>query len=628
MAKKAQQQIEPKPAANTKPPILGVNVKGELRDIDLSKVIDPQGPSDRIPRPGDAEAIDALAGSMRETGQLQPVMLEELADGRFARVFGRRRIAAARKLGWTTIRASVVTPLPDDVRRTIVAVENVQRQDLTPAEETLAVGELMELQALPAAVQLAKPLLAGPVEWHGKVVTPSMTSLAPKHLQQVRPLVLSDHRVRAIASELVAAMLGKTPQWVRDRMYIGRLDEAGRKAVLEGRLPLAHAREIAKVGDEKLRAQLAKDYAAGGSDSISDVEPGQLADLQLEVRRHVFALSTAPWNLEVGFAGRQACEGCKHNSATNPGLFEVGGEVSLNMVGGRGTYDSGDANSQRVIEKGICTLPSCYQDKLRAAKAAISTHAKRIVELEISAAKVKGQNKPAMRGGINPQSPAEMAKESLSKAKEKVPAFVKDSALRRKIEDRRNQQARSPRKVASDPKAKQRAELEEAKRNAGYKLNDAREKRVKTLESAIIDSLKTKPGARALMHLVVETGPWKRAMGNGPNARRAAQGPELQELFRLVQSPSLEGLLKIEKAGGFKFALLSPISWHLRDKELVDVLATAMGIDLGEPPTLEQFLPAKFRKAKAPAAAEAQDEDADLDDAGEAAQESDQEDSE
>ncbi len=596
----ASPSIEPRP--ESKPLILGVDLKGELLDVELTKVIDPAGTPDRLARDGDEVAIENLARSMRETGQLQPVMLERLVDGRFARVFGRRRIAAARKLGWTHIRASVVPPLPDNVRRTIVAVENVQRQDLTPAEETLAVAELMELQAISAAVQYGRPLSLHCGAWGNVICTPDTTraiaEMPAKQQAANRRDLLLDHNVRNIAAELVAAMLGKAASWVRDRMYIGRLDQDGRKAVLDGRLPLAHAREIAKVSDDGLRKRLAKDYAAGGSDSISRTEPGKLSELQDEVRKHVFALWTAPWNPEIEFAGKSACTGCQFNSTTNPGLFEVGGKVSLSMIGGRGTWDAGDADAVKVREGGVCTLPSCYQEKLRAAKGAISTHAKRIVELEISAKKAKGGKQWKIAG----VSPKDSAQAVLAAAKDRVPEYVKDSALAKKIEDRRKLGSPSRPKVHSDPKAKERAELAEAKSQASYKLRDARMVRVKKLETAIIDSLKTKPGSLALMHLVVETGPWKKGMGKGPTARKAAHGPELQQLLRLVKSPSLEGLIKIEKAGGFKFGLLDP--WNMNDKELVDVVATAMGIDLGNAPTLEQFLPAKFRTAKKAAAVE------------------------
>lgn len=393
-------------------PLLGVDVKGELRDIELAKVVDPDGPSDRLPRPGDGAAIEQLARSMRECGQLQPVMVEVVNPGRaesYRRVFGRRRIAAARSLGWTTIRASVVAELAPDVRRTIVAIENVQRQDLTPAEETLAVDELLKLQAYTAAKRVRATMTVGPDL--GRVVDDDVIARCEAsgggNPLRHREILLQDAKVRLEATEQVAAMLGKPASWVRDRMYIGRLSEHARGLVLSGKLPLAHAREIAKVGDEAKRDRLARAFAAGGPESISDVEAGQLADLQMEVRRSVFALCEAPWKLSLPFAQTPACDGCPHNSANNPGLFEHGGTASKTMVGGKGTYDSIEADHFRAVKAGICTLPGCYEQKLRAAKAAITAAARRIVD--------------------DKKKPSEA----------KVPAYVDDAALTRKVNERR-----------------------------------------------------------------------------------------------------------------------------------------------------------------------------------------------
>jgi ParB/RepB/Spo0J family partition protein len=234
-------------------PILGVDLKGELKDIPLHQVVDPDGTPDRMQRPGDEAAIAQLARSMRECGQLQPVMVEVLNQGKaeaYRRVFGRRRIAAARSLGWTTIRASVVGELPADVRRTVVAIENVQRQDLTPAEETLAVDELMRLQAFAATRQFNSRLGPECGAHAGKLVTDGLLADITGASDQVQRAaqhdLLLDHRVRGIAAELVAAMLGKPASWVRDRLYIGRLGEAAKKLVLDGKLPLAAPAAIAK----------------------------------------------------------------------------------------------------------------------------------------------------------------------------------------------------------------------------------------------------------------------------------------------------------------------------------------------------------------------------------------------
>lgn len=424
VAEKPKKQASAKTAQVESKPILGVDLKGELQDIELSRIVDPKGTADRIEREGDQDKIDQLAETMREVGQLQPVMVEQLVDGRYCRVFGRRRIAAARQNKWYSIRAIVVPPLPDDVRRTIVAIENVQRQDLTPAEETLAVDELMQLQAPSAAVQFNKPLLDICGIFANRMLTTEdrekISRMGPEHQAAARHDILLDHRVRNVAAELVAAMLGKPATWVRDRLYIGRLSEKSKKLVLDGLLPLAHAREIAKLADPVQRDRLAKDFAAGGSDSIGDTEAGPLEDLQDEVRKTVFSLHVVPWKLDQEVGDKRACAGCPHNSLSNPGLFEHGGEVSTKMVAGRGSnWESAEADSAKVQESGVCSLPSCYAEKLRTAKAAISAATKRIVD-----------------GGKKP-------------SEAKVPSFVDTNALNKKVNERRDSSGRRTHSASS-----------------------------------------------------------------------------------------------------------------------------------------------------------------------------------
>lgn len=573
-SKKSKKSVEskketPPPTPLAVKPILGVDLKGELLDVPLEVVIDPAGPADRLPRPGDDAAIEQLARSMAECGQLQPVMLERLVDGRFCRVFGRRRIAAVRRLGWATIRASVVPPLPDDVRRTIVAIENVQRQDLTPAEETLAVDELMLLQAIPAARQLGKPLLEGCGAWSGRTAS-AATSFEEAGAEAKAALshdALLDHRVRGIAAELVAAMLGKPASWVRDRLYIGRLSDKSKRLVLEGKLPLAHAREISKVADEKQRDELAKDYAAGGSDSIGDTEAGPLEDLQEEVRKSVFALNVVPWQRGVAFAGKRPCDGCPHNSATNPGLFEGGGAVSTHMVGGRGTYDSADATSAKVAEAGICTLPACYADKLRAAKAAIGATAKRIVD-----------------GGKKP-------------ADAKVPAYVSPAALEAKVRQRRSlEKPKAPKKAGPTPQQK----AAEAKRDAKDKVEEEMRDRVEKVEPLVAKALAKIPGAWSLFKVFMDNELVRKTQGS--DRAKAMASPGLKRLLDLLAKPSLEAFAEMEKGCGRKYDLF--ISWYDGTSGLAEAVAEALGIDveaeIGPRPKVEDFLP-KTDGAAAPA---------------------------
>ncbi|MFO0833690.1 MAG: ParB/RepB/Spo0J family partition protein [Phycisphaerales bacterium] len=572
-ANRARKHTKPAAAKATEPqaeapPILGVDLKGELLDVELAKIIDPKLPSDRLERDGDDERVRHLAKSMSEVGQLQPVMLERLVDGRFARVFGRRRVSAARILKWDTIRAVVVPPLPDDVRRTVVAVENVQRQDLTPAEETLAVSELLELQAVPAAVQYARPLAEHCGAWSNRTVTrecaDDVHAMNAEQQRANRHDLLLDHRVRGIACELVAAMLAKPATWVRDRMYLLRLPDKARKLVLDGKLPLAHAREIAKLADEKRRAELAEDYAAGGDMSISDSEPGKLEELQEDVRRSVFALNVVQWKLEVPFAGKPPCMGCPHNSISSPGLFEHGGDVSKDMKAGRGTYASIDA--AKASDAGVCTLPSCYETKLRSAKAAISAAAKKIVDRHTPK---KGE--PAAK----PIS---------------VPEYVDPKALDKKVRDRKACSGGRTAASKVDPRAKARDAAAARKREAEGKLDAALEDRATKARKAIDAALAKIPGAALLLDLLLRTKAFE-GMSNSydrKKARRVASSPAVASAIRKLKKPTLQHFLAIEKEHRGRLDSIS--TWADRDNGFVDVLAKALGVDVEPAPTLDQFL--------------------------------------
>lgn len=554
-------------------PVLGVNLKGELRDVPLSKVIDPQGASDRVERPGDAERIAQMAASMAEVGQLQPVMLEELADGRFCRVFGRRRIAAARLNKMETIRAVVVPPLGEDVRRTVVAVENVQRQDLTPPEETLAVAELIELVAFDAAVQLGKPIDGGPIELQGKIMTREMVLARTGNNGQTRQwrylLLHGDHRVRSIAYELVAAMLAKPVTWVRDRAYIGRLSEAAQKLVREGKLPLAHAREIAKVADAAVRDELAKDYAAGGAASISDIEPGRHDSLREEVNRRLFALHVVPWKLDVPFADQRACTGCPHNSLSHPGLFDHGGHASLEMRGGIGTpYKFSDATSKEVRSAGVCTLSSCYESKHREARRMLAGAAKAIVE---------NKGRPASR---------------FMDAAEKV---LRNKAIEDRVAERRaamknRTHSHNPKKIEKDPAQQKR----EAKKKAEGEWSKAMVEYARKLEPKLAAALAKTPGAWVMYHLLIESPLYRATQGGSDKAvAKAMNDPRLARAINLASGGvSLASILELEKLCGRNLNLLD--TWYDGESGWADRVAKNWNIPHDAPPVVEDFLPAEF----------------------------------
>lgn len=78
--------------------------------------------------------MEALASSMRQYGLQQPILITAKGSktGRFMVVDGRRRVEAARLLGWTTIRAILL--LPEQVPADLSLIMNTHRLNLNPVE--------------------------------------------------------------------------------------------------------------------------------------------------------------------------------------------------------------------------------------------------------------------------------------------------------------------------------------------------------------------------------------------------------------------------------------------------------------------------------------------------------------
>ena len=101
------------------------------------ELIDPSENNPRIR----LEGIEELTESIRTHGLLQPLVVRRKGD-RFTLVAGHRRFAAVLGLGWASVLAVIREETAEDAY-VLTLVENLQRDDLTPREESEALGELV-----------------------------------------------------------------------------------------------------------------------------------------------------------------------------------------------------------------------------------------------------------------------------------------------------------------------------------------------------------------------------------------------------------------------------------------------------------------------------------------------------
>ena len=88
-------------------------------------------------------ALDDLAESIRIHGIIQPLTVRRLASGYYQIIAGERRWRAAKSAGLTEIPA-VIIEADDRKVMELGLIENLQREDLNPAEEARGYRTLME----------------------------------------------------------------------------------------------------------------------------------------------------------------------------------------------------------------------------------------------------------------------------------------------------------------------------------------------------------------------------------------------------------------------------------------------------------------------------------------------------
>lgn len=153
-----------------------------------------------VPNPGQPrrvfgeEALSELADSIRAHGVVQPLIVRELAKGKYELIAGERRLRAAKLAGLDRVPV-LVKDYDEEQSAEIALIENLQREDLNPAEEGEAYRSLMKKygytqERLAEAVGKSRPYVANMLRLAGlpKEVLEKLASGALT-VGQVRPLL-------------------------------------------------------------------------------------------------------------------------------------------------------------------------------------------------------------------------------------------------------------------------------------------------------------------------------------------------------------------------------------------------------------------------------------------------------
>jgi ParB family chromosome partitioning protein len=202
-------------------------------------------PSKQPRRFFDPEKLEQLAESIRQHGILEPILVRSLPGDVYELVAGERRYRAAQLAGLKEVPI-VARELSDQEALQFALIENLQREDLNPVEETEGMLDLLTLKL-------------------GCSQEDILDALAQMATAQKKRIELSGNVSRWIETiaEVLDSMLGLTPESFRtSRLPLLKLPAEVLTALREGKIEFTKARAIARVKDEDQRSDLLKQTIA------------------------------------------------------------------------------------------------------------------------------------------------------------------------------------------------------------------------------------------------------------------------------------------------------------------------------------------------------------------------------
>ncbi|XGV94284.1 MAG: ParB/RepB/Spo0J family partition protein (plasmid) [Leptolyngbya sp. BL-A-14] len=190
----------------------------------------------------DPQKITQLAESIKEHGILEPLLVRPVSDGNYELIAGERRLRAAKDAGLTEVPI-VIRDFNDKQALQVSLIENLQREDLNPVEETEGLLQLL-------AVELDKP-------------QSDVVSLLHRMLDESKGKV--PHNVMGNSETTVIQQIFNeiaSMEWqsfVSNRLPLLNLQEDVLEALRQGKLEYTKARAIARIKDDSQRRTLLKD---------------------------------------------------------------------------------------------------------------------------------------------------------------------------------------------------------------------------------------------------------------------------------------------------------------------------------------------------------------------------------
>ena len=228
------------------------------------------------------QKLAELAESIKKQGVIEPIVVRELARGHFEIIAGARQYRAAKLAGLKSLPARRVQ-LTDEQALEVMVVENSQREDVHPLEESEGFGRLLKVK---------------------------------------------DYTV-----ELLAERVGKTASYVYKRLALSNLVEPLKQAFFDREIQLVHAFQLCRLREEDqnraLKQGLYQEQTQWNEKKRRREVTGKtvVTPRELEDWLHdnvYLSLSKTPWDKADAELDKKAgaCNTCTKRSGANLELFD------------------------------------------------------------------------------------------------------------------------------------------------------------------------------------------------------------------------------------------------------------------------------------------------------------------
>lgn len=190
----------------------------------------------------DRQTLEQLKKSIEQHGILEPLLVRPLTSGKYELVAGERRLRAVQELGLTTVPVSIKT-LTDLEAKQIALVENLQREDLNPVEETEGILNLLAIQLKMTDSEVVNLLYKLDNELKGKSTHNVVGKIEKDIIEQMF------ERVASISCQ----------SFISHRLPLLKLPSDILLVLREGKIAYTKAVALSKIKDEQQRLELLKE---------------------------------------------------------------------------------------------------------------------------------------------------------------------------------------------------------------------------------------------------------------------------------------------------------------------------------------------------------------------------------